>query len=74
MSRPLTRGEPADHVLRFRVTRREYATLTAYACANSVTVSQLITEAVAEFTGDLTDGEQVFTAASRAPSATPPRR
>lgn len=56
MSRPLTRGEPADHVLRFRVTRTEYSILQGHACANSVTVSQLIAEAVAEYAADLADG------------------
>ena len=69
MPRLPTRGEPADCILRFRVTRREYALLTTHACASSITVSQLIAEAVAEFTGDLTDHDD------QAPHANPtPRR
>jgi len=55
MSRPPLRGEPADRVLRFRVMESEYLTLTYHARAESITVTQLIAEAVAEYCSDLSD-------------------
>jgi hypothetical protein len=50
--------------LRFRVTRREYATLVHQSCAASVTVSQLIAEAVAEYTSDLDERDAALVSSS----------
>jgi hypothetical protein len=49
----------ANTVLRFRVTRREFDILLRVACASSVTVSRLISEAVAEYASDLEDSPEL---------------
>lgn len=50
------RGEPADCVIHVRVTRTEYCAIVRLARANSLTISGLVGEAIAELAGDL--GEQ----------------
>ena len=55
MPRPPLRGEVANRVLRFRLMEAEYSVLTSYARAESITVTQLIAEAVAEYCSDLQD-------------------
>jgi len=64
MSRPPLRGEPADHVLRFRVTNTELVALRRYSATTSVTVSQLIAEAIAEYTADLSEDDAALVSSS----------
>ena len=48
-----TRGEPTAHVLSVRITVSERRALRALARANSLTLSSLVAEALAELAGDL---------------------
>ncbi len=52
MARPTLRGEPAVKVLNVRVTRTEHQRLRLIAESNSVTVGQLLAEALAEYLGE----------------------
>lgn len=55
MPRYPLRGEPADQVVAFRLTRTEKAFVLRVADANGMSVGQLLASAVNEFAADLSE-------------------
>ncbi len=53
MARPLLRGEPATHVIAFRLTEAEYRWLTALAVLDGKAVGRLLADAVNTYAAEL---------------------